>query len=247
MPTVMTRRGERTSGRLTSALASVPTMKPAWTAIMRPALSAHSCVSAGNTADALNQSERASSSASERSASWRQAGVTPSLLDDSLPLQLRDLGGRHPQILQHVLGVFGGHRRRAPDRPGRVGELDRDTDLPHPPVGGMLGVHDHPAVLDLWVVDHLLDVIDLPDADVGFHERLVPRVTVARLDELLDLAPRRLLLGVGRAHELVRAPGEALDIGPADRVTETLPEPRLGTADREELVVPRLVDGVVGI
>src|SRR3989441_7766508 len=168
MPTVMTRREENTSGRLTSALASVPTMKPAWTAIMRPALppgpSAHSWVSAGNTADALNQSERAKSSASERSASWRQAGVTPSLLDDSLPLQLRDLGGRHPQIFQHVLGMFGGHRRRAPDRPGRVGELDRDTDLPHPPVGGMLGVHDHPAVLDLWVVDHLFDVIDLPDA-----------------------------------------------------------------------------------
>src|SRR6059036_3603958 len=202
MPTVMTRRGEKTSGRLTSALASVPTMKPAWTAITRPALppspSAHSCVSAGSTADALNQSERASSSASERSASWRQAGVTPSLLDDSLPLQLRDLGGRHPQIFQHVLGVLG-HRRRAPDRPGRVGELDRDTDLPNPPVSGMLGVHDHLAVLDLWVVDHLVDVIDLPDADVGFHERLVPRITVARLDERLDLAPRGLLLGVGRA------------------------------------------------
>src|SRR2546425_10247648 len=113
MPTVMTRREENTSGRLTSALASVPTMKPAWTAIMRPALppgpSAHSCVSAGNTADALNQSERAKSSASERSASWRQAGVTPSLLDDSLPLPLRDLGGRHPHIFRHVPGQFERH------------------------------------------------------------------------------------------------------------------------------------------
>src|SRR2546428_2207203 len=237
MPTVMTRRAEKTSGRLASALASVPTMKPAWTAIVRPALPpsprAHSCLRAGKTAEALNQSERASSSARERSVSWRQARVTPSLLDDSLPSELRDLGGRHPQIFQHVLGVLGGHRRRAPDRPGRVGELDRDTDLPHPPVGGMLGVHDHLAVLDLWVVDHLVDVIDLPDADVGLHERLVPRITVARLDERLDLAPRGLLLGVGRAHELVRAPGEALEIGPADRVTDILPEARLGTADLE--------------
>ena len=73
MPTVMTRRAETTSGRLARALRSVPTMNPACTAIVRPAAPPsprpHSRRSAGRTAEALNQSESASSSASERSAS----------------------------------------------------------------------------------------------------------------------------------------------------------------------------------
>ncbi len=73
MPTVITARAEKTSGRLVSALRSVPAMKPACTAIVRPAappaVRPHSRVRAGRTADALNQSERASSSASESSVS----------------------------------------------------------------------------------------------------------------------------------------------------------------------------------
>src|SRR5882672_6406497 len=179
-------RADMTSGRLASALASVPTMKPAWTAMVRPARPPsprpHSRCSAGSTAEALNQSERASSSASERRTSWRQAAGTPLLLDDALSLELGDLGGRHPQILQHPFGVLRRQRRRAPDRPGRIGELDRDPDLPDAAVRGVLDVHDHLAVVDLWVRDHLGHVVDLADADVGLHERLVPVVAIAGAD-----------------------------------------------------------------
>src|SRR5215467_14415242 len=251
IPIVITLRAEKTSGRLVRALSRVPTMNPACTAIVRPAapptVRSHSRLSAGSTADALNQSESASSSASESSVSWRQARVTRSLLDDSLASERRDVGGGHPEILQHVVGVLVGHRRRAPDRSGRLGELDRDTDLPHAPLGRVLDVDDHAAVVDLGVGDHLGDVVDLADADVGLHEELVPLVAVARLDQRLDLAPRGLFLGVGRAHELIGRPRETLEVGPPDRVAEVLPEPRLGAADRQELSVPRLVDRVVGI
>src|SRR5438034_8079549 len=77
---VMSVRGDQTSGRLPSALASVPMMKPAWTAIVSAALPpsprAHSRRSAGKTAEALNQRPSAPSSASERTVSCRQARVT---------------------------------------------------------------------------------------------------------------------------------------------------------------------------
>src|SRR6267143_1033783 len=110
MPTFMTRRAEKTSGRLVRALRSVPTMKPACTAIVRPAAPPsprpHSRRSAGRTAEALNQSESASSSASDSSASWRVARGTRSLLDDLLAPEGRDLGSRHAQVLQHVLVVL---------------------------------------------------------------------------------------------------------------------------------------------
>jgi hypothetical protein len=66
-PTIMSVRGDTTSGRLERAAASVPTMKPACTAIVSPARppspSAHSRERAGSTAEALNQSDSASSSA----------------------------------------------------------------------------------------------------------------------------------------------------------------------------------------
>src|SRR5262245_21320177 len=251
MPTVITVRAAKTSGRLVRALRSVPTMNPACTAIVRPAappaVRPHSRVSAGRTADALNQSESASSSASESSVSWRQARVTRSLLDDSLASEGGDVGGGHPEVLQHVVGVLVRHRRRAPDRPGRLRQLDRHTDLPHAALGRVLDVDDHAAVVDLRVGDHLGDVVDLAHADVGLHEELVSLVAVARLDQRLDLAPRGLFLGIGRAHELIGRPREALEVGPPDRVAEVLPEPRLGAADRQELFVPRLVDRVVGI
>src|SRR5713101_3512503 len=72
----MRARGETMSGRLASAEPSVPRMKPAWTAMVSPARppspSAHSRESAGSTAEALNQSERAPSSAAERRARARQ-------------------------------------------------------------------------------------------------------------------------------------------------------------------------------
>src|SRR6266852_273457 len=74
----MRARGETMSGRLASAEPSVPRMKPAWTAMVSPARppspSAHSRESAGSTAEALNQSERAPSSAAERRA---RAGQRP--------------------------------------------------------------------------------------------------------------------------------------------------------------------------
>src|SRR2546428_2349930 len=104
---VMSVRGDQTSGRLPSALASVPTMKPAWTAIVSAALalssSAHSRSSAGRTAEALNQRARAPSSASERTVSCRQARVTPgALLDDARVPEPPDVGGGEPEVLQHV-------------------------------------------------------------------------------------------------------------------------------------------------
>src|SRR5712692_3398396 len=74
----MMMRGETMSGRLPKAEPSVPRMKPAWTAVVSPARppspSAHSRESAGSTAEALNQSERAPSSAAERRA---RAGQRP--------------------------------------------------------------------------------------------------------------------------------------------------------------------------
>src|SRR6266850_8024399 len=91
----MRARGEAMSGRLASAEPNVPRMKPACTAMVSPARppspSAHSRESAGSTAEALNQSERAPSSAAERRARARQrpgAGrgpggeCTDGLLDD---------------------------------------------------------------------------------------------------------------------------------------------------------------------
>src|SRR5882672_8822271 len=90
----MRARGDTMSGRLASAEPSVPRMKPACTAMVSPARppspSAHSRESAGSTAEALNQSERAPSSAAERRARARQrpgAGsggggwITAALLD----------------------------------------------------------------------------------------------------------------------------------------------------------------------
>src|SRR5919204_608573 len=68
-PPAMIERGDQTSGRLPSALTSVPAMKPSCTAMTRPALPAaprpHACCSAGSTAEALNQRLSARSSASE--------------------------------------------------------------------------------------------------------------------------------------------------------------------------------------
>src|SRR6266545_5212137 len=72
----MSRRGETISGRLASAEPSVPTMKPACTATVSPARppspSCHSRERAGRTAEALNQSDSAPSSAADRTASARQ-------------------------------------------------------------------------------------------------------------------------------------------------------------------------------
>src|SRR6266568_3391960 len=194
---VMSMRGDQTSGRLPSALASVPTMKPAWTAIVSAALPpsprAHSRRSAGKTAEALNQRPSAPSSASERTMSCRQA-------------------------------------RGAPDRARRVGELDGDADLADAPVLRVLDVHDHPPVVELRVPHHLLDLVHLAHAHVGLREEGEPLVAVARPDDRLDLAPRRLLLGVGGAHELVGLAREPRELRAADRLAEVLPEPRLGAA-----------------
>ena len=60
------RRGGSTSGRFSTAEASAPTTKPAWTAAVSQAApvgeSAHAALSAGSTAVAENQSVMASSS-----------------------------------------------------------------------------------------------------------------------------------------------------------------------------------------
>src|SRR6266850_3909096 len=64
------------SGRFRRALTSVPQTKPSWTAIVNQltlaSLKFHSTRRAGTTAEALNQSDMPSSSASESNASARQ-------------------------------------------------------------------------------------------------------------------------------------------------------------------------------
>src|SRR6185369_8031641 len=165
VPATITRRAGQTSGRLARAEARVPRMKPAWTAMVRAALpaspSAHSRRSAGSTAEALNHTQSASSSASERTASCRQRSTSPELLDDLTLAQPRDVVGAHAEVLQDRLGVLAAQRSRGANRARRVGELDRDPELPHAPVGRMLDVDDHAAVVDLGIRDHLLDVVDL--------------------------------------------------------------------------------------
>src|SRR5256886_1642584 len=207
MPASITRRAGHTSGRLASAAPSVPAMKPSWTATVRPALPAspsdHSRRSAGRTAEAENQSESASSSASERTASCRQRSGNGRLLDDLALAQPRDVARAEAEILQDRLGVLAAQRRRRADRARRVGELDGDPELAHAPVGWMLDVHDHLAMVDLRVLHHLLDVVHLAHADVVLDQEVVPLVAVARLDDGLDRLAGGGLLGVGRAHELV--------------------------------------------
>src|SRR5213593_4113685 len=72
----MRMRGDTISGRLPSAEAKVPTMKPACTAMVSPARppspSCHSRESAGSTAAALNHRDSAPTSARERKARARQ-------------------------------------------------------------------------------------------------------------------------------------------------------------------------------
>ena len=69
------RRGGSTSGRLSTAEASAPTTKPAWTAAVSQAApvgeSAHAASRAGSTAVAENHSVMASSSPTASSVSWR--------------------------------------------------------------------------------------------------------------------------------------------------------------------------------
>ena len=81
----MSERGDHTSGRFPSALPSVPSMNPSWTAMVSAAAAAsprcHSRASAGRTADALNQSESASSSATESDNSARHLAARG--LDDT--------------------------------------------------------------------------------------------------------------------------------------------------------------------
>ena len=83
----MSERADHTSGRLPSALASVPRMNPSWTAMVSAAApaspSCHSRASAGSTAEALNQSESASSSATERENSARHLAARGLGLDDT--------------------------------------------------------------------------------------------------------------------------------------------------------------------
>src|SRR5215472_791462 len=88
---VISRFDDQMSGRLPSALASVPRMKPSWTAMVRlavpPLPRCHSRRSTSRTADALNQGDRASSSATASAASTRQraapASGAPELDEDA--------------------------------------------------------------------------------------------------------------------------------------------------------------------
>src|SRR5688572_4529031 len=276
----MSSRGDHTSGRLPSALTRVPPMNPSWTAMVSPALppspSCHSLRNAGSTAEAENQSDSASNSASDSTASCRQRASTivaaglarldawaarsrcarlrtllfaalARLLDDFAGAQGGDVGGAEAEVLEDHVGVLAAERCRRAHAARRVGELDGHAELAYAALGRMLDVDDHLPMVDLRVVDHLLDVIDLAHADVRLHEPLVPVVAIARLDDLLDLVAGGGLLAVGCPHELVRLAREPLEIRPADGLAEVRPQPRLGAADGQQLVVARLVDRVVGI
>src|SRR5690242_20140699 len=68
------------SGRLSSALSSVPATKPSWTdrvsQVAAEGLRCHSLVRAGTTAEPLNQSDMPKSSAIASSASVRQRDLS---------------------------------------------------------------------------------------------------------------------------------------------------------------------------
>src|SRR5262245_12222211 len=252
--TAMRRRGGQRSGRLVMAAISVPAMKPSCTAMVRPALPAplsdHSRVRAGSTAEALNQSDSASSSASDRSVSCRQrSAITARVkLFDDLPLaHARDLLGAQAEVLEDRLSVLAGERRRGTHGTRSVGKLDGHAELAHPAVRRMLDVDDHAAVVDLGIAHHLLDLVHLAHADVVLHQELVPVVAVARTDDRLDGLAGRRLLRVGRTHELIGLACEAREVGPPDGLAEILPQPGFGAADRQQLVVAGLVDRVVGV
>src|SRR5215470_5449050 len=248
----MSRRGDQTSGRLPSALASVPTMKPSCTAIVRPARpedpSDHSRERAGSTADALNHRDSANSSASDRAASARQRPATAGwLLDDALGAKPGDLLAAQAERREHLLGVLAADGRRGAHGSRRLRELDGHAELSDLAELRMLDVDDHLAVVHLGIADHLLRIVDLAHADIGLDEQLVPFVAGARLDDRLDLAPRAFLFGIGGADELIGLARELQEIRPADGLAEVLPQPRLGAGDREQLVVARLVDRVVRV
>src|SRR6185503_232261 len=114
--------------------------------------------------------QRASSSASERTASCRQRSTSPELLDDLALAQSGDVRGAHAEVLEDGLGVLAAQRGGGANRPRGVGELDRDPELAHAPVRGMLDVDDHAAVVDLGIAHHLLDVVDLAYAHVVLDE-----------------------------------------------------------------------------
>src|SRR5262245_8834962 len=252
--TAMRRRGGQMSGRWVTAAIRVPAMKPSCTARVRPALPApasdHSRASAGSTAEALNQSDSASSSASDRSVSCRQRSAITArgtLFDDLALAHSRDLLRAQAEVLEDRLGVLAGERRRGAYGARGVRELDGHAELAHPAVRRMLDVDDHAAVVDLRIAHHLLDLVDLAHADIVLHQVLVPVVAIARADDRLDGLAGRRLFRVGGAHELIGLTGVLGEVGTADGLAEVLPEPRLGAANRQELVVARLVDGVVGI
>src|SRR5262249_55815392 len=213
MLTIIKARGDHTSGRLPRALASVPTMKPSWTAMVNPARpeasSDHSRESAGRTADALNQRDSASSSASDRAASARQRPATAArLLDDAPGAEAGDLVAAQAETGENRFRVLAGDGRGAPHRARRLRQLDGDAELPDLPELRMLDVHHHFAVAHLRIGDHLLRIIDLAHAHVGFDELFVPVVPVARLDDRLDLAPGRFFFRIRRPDELIGLPCE---------------------------------------
>src|SRR5689334_673239 len=139
-PAIITRREGRTSGRLASAAPRVPTMKPAWTAMVSAALppspSAHSRRRAGRMAEALNQRQSASSSASDSTVSCHQrseAGAVTldlsgraGLLDDLARAQAGDVARRHAEILEDRLGVLAAQRCGGAHRARGVRQLDGD-------------------------------------------------------------------------------------------------------------------------
>ncbi len=113
-PHIMSERAGTTSGRLVSAAASVPTMNPACTAIVRPARPAspraHSRESAGSTAEALNHSDSARSSARDSSPSALHRPESPLMIGASKhspaasTQEMRELGRARPTCVRSEVG-----------------------------------------------------------------------------------------------------------------------------------------------
>src|SRR3990172_1165405 len=165
----------------------------------------------------------------------------------ALVAELLDLGLAHPELTQHLIRVLPAVRAGGPHRPRRLRQLDGNADLLDLADLRVLGLHDHLPGPDLRIVEDLFDVVHLPDADVVLDEEVVPLVAGPRPDDRLDLLPRLDFFRVGGADELVGQAAVLDEVGSPDGLAEVLPEPGLGAADREELLVLGLVDRVIGV
>src|SRR2546425_4977241 len=123
------------------------------------------------------------------------------LLDDAPLAERADLVGAEAEGAEDLVGMLAAVGSGPDDGARGLGELEGHPELADRAVDRVLDLDHHAPVDDLGVLHHLVDVVDLAHADVGLREQVEPLVARSRADDRLDLAPRRLLLGVRHADE----------------------------------------------